>query len=107
MNRSKDRRREARLNIERPVKLQCQVTGRYVSGTTTNLSNSGMLIVIEHPSLLVPGQRVKVGVQQTRQNVVIKANEMATATVVRSLGMRGRQTVAVQFDQRQRLSRSA
>lgn len=107
MKLGKDRRREARLPIERPVKLQCQVTGKYVAGRTSNLSDGGMLIVIDNPSLLVPGQRIKIGVQQTRQDVVLKAGQMTPATVVRSMGIGGRQTVAVQFDQRQRLSRSA
>jgi len=99
-----ERRRDARLPLDRPVKVQCLHTGRYLAGHTFNLSASGALVEIEHPSLMIPGQRIKVGVAQTKQNVILQSEEMADATVVRSMGHRGRQTVAVMFDHRQELA---
>jgi hypothetical protein len=99
-----ERRRDARLPLDRPVKVQCLHTGRYLAGHTCNLSTSGALVEIDHPSLLIPGQRIKVGVAQTRQDVILKSEEMAQATVVRSMGHRGTQRVAIVFDQRQELA---
>jgi hypothetical protein len=103
----KDRRRQGRTPLQRPVKVQCLITGKYLAGRTSNLSDAGLLLELDNPSLLVPGQRVKVGIQQTRQDAVLKAKLMAGATVVRSMGIGGKQTVAIQFDQRQRLSKTA
>ncbi len=101
---NQDRRRDARLMLERPAKVQCLHTGRYLAGRTTNLSSSGALVEINHASLLIPGQRVKVGIAQTSQDVILQAEQMSEATVVRSMGHRGSQTVAVMFDQRQELA---
>lgn len=107
MNIGKDRRRQARTSLHRPIKVQCQITGKYMAGESSNLSDGGMLVTLNHPSLLVPGQRVKVGVQRTQQEAVLKAKHFTPATVVRSMGLGGKQTVAVQFDQQQQLSLSA
>lgn len=104
MTTPQERRRDARLMLTRPVKVQCLHTGRYLPGRTTNLSTSGALIEIDNPSLLIPGQRVKVGIAQTKQDVILAADEMSEATVVRSMGHRGSQTVAIMFDQRQELA---
>ena len=102
-----ERRHDARLPLTRPAKVQCLTTGRYLAGRTRNLSAGGALLEIDHPSLLVPGQRLRVGVARTKQDVVLAAEEMTPATVVRSAGLRGTQTVAVQFDRRQQLALTA
>jgi hypothetical protein len=107
MSNPSERRRDARLPLDRPVKVQCLHTGRYLGGHTQNLSAGGALVEIEHPSLLIPGQRVKIGIAQTKQDVVLAKDDMAEATVVRSMGHRGRQTVAIMFDRRQELAASA
>ena len=107
MTTGSDRRRDTRLPLDRPVKVQCLHTGRYLAGHTRNLSAGGALVGIEQPSLMIPGQRVKIGVAHTKQDVVLSHEGMAEATVVRSMGHRGRQTVAVMFDQRQELAASA
>jgi nitrous oxidase accessory protein NosD len=102
-----DRRREGRFALDRPVKVQCLETGRYLAGRTINVSPGGALVEVAHPSLLVPGQRVKLGVSWVRQQAVLAARDMAEATVVRSLGLGPRQSVAVCFDQRQELAATA
>lgn len=107
MPQREERRRDARTELDRPVKVQCQHTGKYMTGYTRNLSPSGALVQIDHPSLMVPGQRIKVGVAHTRQNVILKQQEMSPATVVRSMGLGGTQTVALQFDRKQELAASA
>ena len=105
--RSDERRRDARLAMNRPVKVECEHAGRYVTGYTQNLSTTGALMDIDHPSLMVPGQRVKVGVAYTRRSVIIKKEEMIPGTVVRSAGLGNTQTIAIQFDERQELALSA
>ncbi|MEX2215850.1 MAG: PilZ domain-containing protein [Phycisphaeraceae bacterium] len=107
MSSSSERRHDARLELTRPVKVKCLLTGRYLPGRSRNLSSGGALLEIDHPSLLVPGQRILIGVAQTKQDVLLAADEMAPATVVRSAGLRGTQTVAVQFDHRQQLAMTA
>jgi c-di-GMP-binding flagellar brake protein YcgR len=103
-DRSKERRREARTDITQPIKAQCLQTGRYLTGRTRNVSSAGALIEIDRPSLLVPGQRLALGIARTKQEVILAAAQLMPCTVVRSLGAGGTQRVAVQFDERQELA---
>jgi hypothetical protein len=100
----RERRRDARLAMARPVKLQCMQTGRYLAAQTQNLSSGGALLEIDQPSLLVAGQRLRVGVAWTSRQTVLHRDELAEATVVRSLAIGPRQSVAVCFDHRQELA---
>ena len=99
-----ERRRDARIPLSRPVKLRCIETGRYLAGQTDNLSASGALLEINHPSLLVPGQRIQVGIAWGRGQAVIDSGSLAEATVVRSLGLGNVQRIAVQFSHRQEMA---
>ena len=101
---TQERRRDARIPLSKPVKVQCAHTGRYLRGRTDNLSASGALLEIEHPSLLVPGQRLKVGIAWNRSQTVLEQGGLAEAVVVRSLGHGESQRVAVRFAQRQTLA---
>ena len=98
-----ERRHDVRLSLERPAKIKCLMTGRYLAGRTVNVSAGGAMLHVDHPSLLVPGQRVAVGLADTQQDVILRGEELSEATVVRSVALKGAQTVAVQFDQRQAL----
>jgi hypothetical protein len=95
-----ERRRDARLEVTRPVKLQCPETGRYWAGRTCNVSPGGAMVEVAHPSLLVPGQAVKLGVAWTNRQTLLNANDLVDATVVRSLGEGAVQYVAVSFAHR-------
>jgi hypothetical protein len=86
-----ERRRDARLEVRRPVKLHCAQTGRYWAGQTCNISPGGAMIQVAHPSLLVAG---------TNRQALLSAGDMVDATVVRSLGGGDAQYVAVRFAQR-------
>ena len=99
-----ERRREARREVSQPVKVQCLETGRYLTGRTRNLSAGGALLEVLHPSLLVPGQRLRVGVARNDRQALLTSSEMAEATVVRSLGLGGTQSVAVSFAHPQELA---
>ncbi len=102
-----ERRRDTRLRMDRPVKVQCEMTGRYLSATTRNISATGMLMEINHASLLVQGQRLRVGIAWNDHAALLPSSHMMQAVVVRSLGIDGRQHVAVHFDARQELELAA
>jgi len=104
---SSDRRQSPRFPLARPVKLRCMVSGRYYGGQSRDVSSTGVMTELDSPSLLVPGQRVAVGIAEHQKQPIIPADDMIEATVVRSLGLDGLQRVALQFDQRQQLAAAA
>ncbi len=93
-----ERRRQARLTLAYPVKVWCVETGRFLAGQTHDLSAQGALIEVQNPSLLVPGQRVRVGIAWSSREVVLSRKQMLPGVVVRSLGHGQQQHVAVSFD---------
>lgn len=103
----RERRRDARLAITRPVKVQCVYTGRYYPAVTTNVSAGGAMLSLQHPSLLVAGQRLRLGVAWNNQQTLMPADAMVQATVIRSHGAGRLQDVAIAFDERQELALSA
>jgi len=102
-----ERRKDIRTPLVRPTKMRCRQTGNYYQGRTCNISDSGALIEIKHPSLMVAGQSVQLGVAWTNRNMLLGNDQVIDATIVRSLGMAGQQRVAVLFDQRQQLAMTA
>ena len=102
-----ERRRVARFPVSRPVKLRCSDSGRYVAGVTNNISSSGALLEVQHPSLLVAGQRMQMGIAWTKGQAVIPTEKMTDCTVVRSVGIGGVQRVALMFDHPQQLAATA
>lgn len=99
-----ERRLDARHPVQRPVKIQPEGGWRYYPGRTVNLSSGGALLELSIPAPLRPGQRLRIGVAWSSRDVVLAGNSMLDARVVRSLGMDGRQLVAVAFAQRQELA---
>ena len=104
---SQERRKDTRIALQRPVKVQCEMTGRYLAATCRNISATGMLLEIHHASLLVQGQRLRVGIAWNTHDALIRNANMTEAVVVRSLGLGGRQQAAICFDQRQQLELAA
>ena len=107
ITRDRERRFEARTEMVRPLKLWCTHTGRYLSGATRDVSPTGAMIEIDHPSLLVSGQRVRVGIAWSSRHMLLGDADLIEARVLRSLGMGGCQRVALEFNQRQELALSA
>lgn len=101
-----ERRRFARQFVHQPVKVQCQLTGRYLAGQTEDLSAGGSRMWLQCPSLLVPGQRVKVAIAGPAAGL-LRGADMVDATVVRSLGDGRGQHLAVQFDHTLAMAQSA
>ena len=102
-----ERRRDSRFSLQRRVKLMCTLTGRCYSGRTEDYSAGGAMLVLDGPSQLAQGQRIRLGVDWTGRQGVIKSDAMPQASVVRSLTLAGRRHLAVAFDQRQALAASA
>ncbi len=80
------------------------MTGRFLAGRTRDVSAGGAMLLLDHPSLLVPGQRLEVGIAQSLRQAIMPRQTMVPATVVRAAGMLGRQTVALVFDRVQEMA---
>ncbi len=93
-----DRRAHERVELARACKLHVPAIGRYVPGTTWNLSGGGALLEVDRPLDLRPGQRVSLGVAMKRRQAVLYSSEMFKAEVIRASGAGDRRTVlAVRF----------
>ena len=62
---------------------------------------------IYHPSKLVRGQRMEVGIAWQPNTAVLESDQLVTATVVRSLAIGALQYVALRYDQPEELAASA
>ncbi len=102
-----ERRQGARLNVARPVKVQCPNTGKYFSGRTGNISRCGVLLRMDGPGLWSVGQRVRVGVAWTEQTALLAAAAMSDGTVVRLSAMDQPHQMAVEFNAVQQLAATA
>jgi hypothetical protein len=92
-----ERRHDVRRRICHPVKIQCGLTGRFLSGRTIDQSTGGAMLELDHRRLLKVGGTVRVAIGLNPRQAVIAAAGMAEATVLRSLGMQGRNLVALKY----------
>jgi c-di-GMP-binding flagellar brake protein YcgR len=99
-----ERRRDARVQLTRPAKLRCELTGRFYGAQTHDLSAGGALIQMQRPAPLSLGQPIRVGVAQDQTRVILTDGDLINAVVVRSLRIGDHQTVAVRFTQPQSLA---
>ena len=102
-----DRRRDRRLPLERRMKLMCPLTGRYYAGRTRDYSAGGVLLALDGTWRLGPGQQVRVGIDWTGREGLIKSDTMPVASVVRAASLDGREHLAVAFEQRQEQAAAA
>ena len=93
----RDRRLYPRVGIERPVKLQCAQTGRYLAARTRDFSAGGAMVDLDRRASFVPGQRVRVGIASDANAAMIAASDMVEALVVRTALALGSPGIAVQF----------
>lgn len=80
-----DRRLHERTQIERPCKVFDPRSHKYLLGSTCDLSVSGMMMKLEHPLQIMPGETLHVGVAQKRRQMLLRASEMTPMRVVRCL----------------------
>lgn len=104
MKLDRERRTDPRVEVDRPVKLQCQLTGRYYSGRTYNVSAGGAMVEVDSVSLMIPGQQLNVGIAWDTRQAIMNSRDMVKATVVRSAGLASHQVIGLQFQQRQELA---
>jgi hypothetical protein len=78
-----ERRTHERVNVERPCKLYLPRVGKYASGSTWNLSAGGVLLQLDLPVGISPGDRLYVGIALKRRQAVLAAGDMIEAEVLR------------------------
>ncbi len=100
-----ERRRDPRIPANHPVKLKCEQTaGKYIPGTTDNVSDGGAMLKLDHPKLLTTGQKVQIGIVSNPARGMLLAEDFVEATIVRSLGHGETQHVAVRYARPQRFA---
>ena len=80
-----ERRVSERLNLERPCKLYIPRIGKYLAGSTWNLSAEGALLQLDRPVPLEPGDRLFVGIALTRRQPIFCSADMMEAAITRVL----------------------
>ena len=93
-----DRRESPRIALSRPCKVFNPRSGKYVSGSTCDISAGGMLLRLDRPLAVEGGDRLYVGIAPKRRQTLLKSAEMIQAEVVRTLASAtGEMFVAVRF----------
>ena len=94
----RERRDWHRIPLTRPCKVYNPRTGKYIAGTTRDLSGGGLMMHLVRRPDAEPGDRLYVAVAQKRRQPLIRAEEMIEAEVVRSLSSTSGETgVALRF----------
>ena len=78
-----DRRAYPRMHVTLPCKIYQPGRGRYVAGTTSDLSAWGAVICLAESTHVQPGERVVVGVATTESPGLVRRERMRQATVLR------------------------
>jgi hypothetical protein len=78
-----ERRTNERVNVERLCKLYLPRAGKYVSGSTWNVSPGGVMLHLDIATNISAGDRLYVGIAFKRRQAVLASNEMIEAEVVR------------------------
>jgi c-di-GMP-binding flagellar brake protein YcgR len=80
-----ERRTADRLEVVRPCKIYVPRMEKYFHGTTWNISDGGVLLQLSRVIALEQSERVLVGIATKRRDVILKADEMLEAHVLRAL----------------------
>jgi len=103
----RERRRDPRYKLSRPVKIRCGETGRFIGAMSRDISAGGLSADLVGPRRLMPGDRIQVAVGYSSRQVIVSEAQMLEATVMRCIGFEGQPTVALRFDQPQQLAATA
>ncbi len=94
-----ERRTRDRLTLLRPCKVYVPRIGKYLHGSTWNLSSSGALLELDQPAPLEPGDRLFVGVAIKRRQALFASDDMMGAGILRVLPTDNDSiAVAIHFD---------
>lgn len=80
-----DRRDGPRVSLSRPCKVYDPKSGKYIAGTTRNVSAGGLSMVAFKSLPLEAGDRLYVGITKKRRQALLKSDEMVEIEVVRAL----------------------
>ena len=99
MHRSKPERRcHERITVDRPCKVYHRTLRKYFAGSTTDLSDGGVLLTLHTPVYVQPGERLYMGIALKRRQPLLHAEEMRPVEVLRSaITPDGRRAIAVRF----------
>lgn len=97
MRLSTERRAAPRMAVERPCRLRRAAAGRMDVARTVNVSESGCLVEVRTPRLLVEGEQVSVGVSW-EGGAVVPSGSLVPARVVRTSIADGAQRVGLCFE---------
>ncbi len=81
-----DRRDHRRSELIRPCRLQDPRTGRFLHGTTCDVSLGGALIRLHRRVELMPGDRLTIGIAYDERQAMLLSKDFIDAVVVRALG---------------------
>lgn len=100
-----ERRRDPRIPANHPVKLKCEQTaGKYIPGTTHDVSDGGAMLMLHYSRRLATGQKVQIGIVSNPTRGMLLTEDFVEATIVRSLGHGDTQHVAVRYAHPQRFA---
>jgi len=98
MEQPAERRRHQRFQIARPCKVHHPVSRRYVAAETLDVAAGGVLLHVDSPRPLAPGDLVEVVVAWD-DSVILSTDAQIPAKVLRVIqSAEGGQTVACVFD---------
>ena len=95
---TRERRRTPRIRCEKPVKVRCGLTGKYLAGETMDVSDGGCLMRLDRRVIVESGQTVRVGIAHRPLQSLILADDMIEGKIVRRFGHGDAQHVAVSFE---------
>jgi len=78
----RDRRKHPRRPLERPAKLFMPKSGRFLAGSTRNLSVGGVLVVAEADARMEPGDAIHMTVA-FGERFIVPMSELVPGTIVR------------------------
>lgn len=94
-----ERRRYPRRKIDRACKVYCPATRRYIAARTCDVSDGGVLLIMESSQPMAVGDRVEVVIAWDWAPV-LPATAMLPARIIRSAPVDvGRTAIAVAFEE--------
>jgi len=98
MTTSPERRRAPRRRVDRPIKLVCPRTGRYLLAQAVDFSNTGAAFQIDHATAIRPGDQIELHPGGATEGALLRRADFRKARVVRSLARGERTYYAVQYE---------
>lgn len=79
----RDRRQHTRHPLERPAKIFCPATGRFLAGRTRNISAGGVLIEVDVTESIGAGDEIQLTIA-FGDRFIVPMSELVPASIVRT-----------------------